>query len=81
MFFYCFELDEDSKNLCTINTPYGLYWYTQLGMAVKVCPNFAQETIKHILDGLDVKAYINNLGIWSNRSYEDHLQLVDQVLG
>ena len=52
MFFYCFELDEDSKNLCTINTPYGLYQYTQLGMGVKVCPDFAQETIKHILDGL-----------------------------
>ena len=49
-------------------------------MGVKVCPDFAQETIKHILDGLDVEAYINNLGIWCNGSYEDHLWVVDQVL-
>lgn len=77
MFFYCFEFDEDSKNLCTINTPYGFYWYTQFRMGVKVCPDFAQETIEHILDGLDVEAYIK---IWTNRSYQDHLKIVDQVL-
>ena len=27
MFFHCLVLDEPSRELCTINTPFGLYWF------------------------------------------------------
>ena len=80
MFFYCFELDEESKDLCTINTCYGLYRYGRLPMGVKVSPDYAQVTINDILDGLDCKAYINDCGIWTNGSFEEHLELGAKVL-
>ena len=56
MFFYCFELDDESKELCTINTPYGLFRYTRLAMGVKVSPDVAQAMITKILAGLDCVA-------------------------
>ena len=34
MFFYCFELDKESKKLCAINIPYRLYCYKRLTMGV-----------------------------------------------
>lgn len=80
MFFYCFKLDDASKELCTINTPYGLYRYKRLCMGVKVSPDFAQATINDILNGLDLEAYINDCGIWTNDLFEDHLKLVGKVL-
>ena len=80
MFFYCFELDNESKELCTINTPYGLYRYTRLAMGIKVSPNVAQSMITEILTGLDVVSYIDDCGIWKNTTFEQHLTLVEQVL-
>ena len=37
-------------------------------------------TQTHVLAGLDVVVYINNISIWSDRSYKDHLQKVEEVL-
>ena len=80
MFFYCFELDDESKELCTINTPYGLFRYTRLAIGVKVSPDVAQEMITKILNGLDVVSYIDDCGIWTDSSFEQHMELVDKVL-
>ena len=81
MFFYCFELNEESKELCTINTPHGLYRYRLLPMGVNVSPDYAQSCIKEILKDLDVEAYIDDCGMWSDGSFEEHLELVDEILG
>ena len=61
MMFYCFELDQASKELCTIITPFGKFQYQQLPMGIKVFPDFAQSMIKKILGHLDIDAYMNDL--------------------
>ena len=81
MFFYCLELDDKSKELCTtINTPYGLFCYTRLAMGIKVSPDVAQSMITEILEGLEVVAYIDYNGIWTDSTFEQHLDVVEQVL-
>ena len=79
MFFYCFELDDNSKELCTINTPYGLFCYTQLAMGVKVSPDVAQPMITKILTGLDCVSDIDDCGIWTDTTSEKHMELVGKV--
>ena len=78
--FYCFELDNESKELCTGNTPFSLFCYTQLAMGVKVSPDEAQAMITKILTCLNFVAYIDDCGIWTDTIYEQHIDLVGQVL-
>ena len=61
MMFYCFEMDKESKELCTIITPFGKLQYNCVLMGIKVFPDFAQLMIKKILDGLDINAYMEDL--------------------
>ena len=68
VFFYCFELDNESKELCTINTSYELFCYTRLAMEIKVLPNVAQDMITKIR--LNVVACLDNCGIWTDTTFE-----------
>ena len=54
IFFYCFELDEESCELTTIVTPLRKFGYHQLPIRIKVSPDYAQALIKKILKGLNV---------------------------
>ena len=80
MFFYCFLLDGESKELCTINTPYGSFQYTRLAMGIKVSPHVAQDMITKFLNRLDIVAYIGNCGVWTDPTFELHMELVGKVL-
>ena len=80
MFFYCFGLDDNSKELCTINSPYGLFHYMRLVMGVKVSLDVAQEMITKILNGLEHVCYIDDCGVWIDSAFKEHMEFVGKVL-
>ena len=50
-------------------------------MGVKISPDIAQRFMMDILQGIpNCCCYIDDLGIWINRSFQDHLHVVDLVL-
>jgi hypothetical protein len=80
MQYYTFALDEESKDLTTIVTPFGKYRYNVLPMGLKCLPNFAQETMEKIFRNIDdAKLYINNIGA-SSPDWEHHLKLLCTIL-
>ena len=80
MAYYTFELDDESKDLCMINTPYGLYHYRVLPLGVAQSPDFCQETMEHVLQGImDADVYIDNIGCFG-KSWKQHLQVLEQVM-
>ena len=80
MAYYTFELDDESKDLCTINTPYGLYRYRVLPLGVAQSPDFCQETMERVLHGImDADVYIDDIRCFG-KSWEKHLQVLEQVM-
>ena len=58
MQYYTFVLDDKSKDLCTITTPFGLYKYNCLPMGICQSPSIAQEIMELVLrDIIDIKVY------------------------
>jgi hypothetical protein len=80
MQFYTFELDEESKDLCTISTPFGKFKYNGLPMGLTCSPDFFQEVMENIFwDVAEVEVYIDDIGI-SSDSWEQHLAVLCIVL-
>ena len=80
MQYYTFELDEESRDLCTIATPFGLYRYTRLPMGVSPAPDIAQEAMERLLGFIEeLEIYLDDLAAFSD-TWENHLKLLDKIL-
>lgn len=56
------ELDEQSQELTTINTPWGLFSYKRMAFGIKTAPAIFQEVMDKILNGLvGVVSYFDDI--------------------
>ena len=80
MQYYIFELDKESKDLCTIVTPFRKFRYNRLPMGLKCSPDFAQEVMKNIFRNVvDADINIDHVGAFSN-DWQHHIKLIDIML-
>ena len=49
-------------------------------MRINISPDEAQAIMEEILQGSGVTCYINDLGIWTNGTFDEHLELVKKIL-
>ena len=73
-------LDDESRDLCVINTHKGLYRYTRLPFGVASAPGIFQKTMEKLLHGIPgVVVYIDDILIASPTN-DEHLTALEEVL-
>ena len=80
MFFHCLMLDDESRKLCNINTPFGLYRFNRLPQGAKVSPDITQAIIEKILQNIDTDAYLDNCCLFTDKDFAHHVGLIDKLL-
>lgn len=63
-------LDNKSKELCTVNTPFGLYRFNRLPQGPNVSPDLAQVVIELIVKDIDVNTYMDDCCLFTNKTFE-----------
>ena len=80
MFFHCLMLDNESRELCTINIPFGLYRFNRLPQGAKVSPDLAQAIIKKIVQSINVDMYIGDYMLFTDKDFKQHIESINKLL-
>ena len=81
MGFYTFELDEQAQKYCVISTPFGLYQYLRLPMGLTNSPDVFQSVMHPLFQDIpQVECFIDDIGIFTDLSFDHHLSILSQVL-
>lgn len=72
-------LDDESKQLLTINTHRGLFVYNRLPFGVSSAPSIFQRIMENIMKDLDVVVYLDDLLV-TGRTEHEHLLRLQAVL-
>lgn len=81
MGYYHIPLDEASQKLCTTVLPWTKYQWCRLPMGICNAPDIFQAVIADLFHDVDfVQAYLDDILITSDGTYEDHLAKLDKVL-
>jgi hypothetical protein len=79
--YYSMPLDNDAKALCVTVLPWGLYQYNALPMGIKPATDIFQEWMPSLFYDLQqIVIYMDDLKALGFLDFQDHLQLLHQVL-
>ena len=73
-------VDENSKELLTINTDKGLYRYNRLRYGVALAPGIFQRTMEGLLQGIPSTVVLLDNILIIGPSTEEHLDNIEKVL-
>jgi Reverse transcriptase (RNA-dependent DNA polymerase) len=80
MQYYTFELDEPSKEVCTICTPFGNYKYNCLPMGVSQALDISQEIMEDLSRNFnEVDVYMDDVGVFS-QDWDTHRTSLSHIL-
>lgn len=78
--FWQIELAEESKQLCTFNTPFGRYAFKRLPFGISSAPEVFQSVMTQLFDDLEgCEVIVDDLLVWG-RNTEEHDQRLRKVL-
>ena len=79
--FYHFNLDNASRSLCVITTPFGLFQYLRLPMGIKIAPSFAQSVMDSLFGHVNyVEVFMDDIAVFSTSSFAAHLITLRSIL-
>ena len=69
--FWQVQLDEQSSELTTFNTPFGRYKLNWLPFGISSAPEVFQKAINHVFQGLDgVEVIVDDMLVWGENDQQ-----------
>jgi len=81
MGYYSMPLAEESKHLCVISLPWGLYCYEVLPQGIKPATDIFQQRMNSLYYNMDnVDTFLDDTIVLGHSTFDDHLKDVIEVL-